>query len=195
LAVSLSLILKKRVMKEEKETEQDISKENVAAEEISDEQNIDPVEELSAEELAENKYAELNDKYIRIHAEFDNYRKRTNREKIDIIENASASVLKDIIPVIDDFERAIKNNSENDDIVSVKEGFDLIFNKILTLTKSKGLTPMDSIGKEFDVEIHEAIAKVPAPSKKLKGKVIDAVEKGYTLNEKVVRFAKVVVGE
>ena len=79
-------------MKEEKETEQDISKENVAAEEISDEQNIDPVEELSAEELAENKYAELNDKYIRIHAEFDNYRKRTNREKIDIIENASASV-------------------------------------------------------------------------------------------------------
>ena len=133
-------------MKEEKETEQDISKENVAAEEISDEQNIDPVEELSAEELAENKYAELNDKYIRIHAEFDNYRKRTNREKIDIIENASASVLKDIIPVIDDFERAIKNNSENDDIVSVKEGFDLIFNKILTLTKSKGLTPMDSIG-------------------------------------------------
>ncbi len=182
-------------MKEEKETEQDISKENVAAEEISDEQNIDPVEELSAEELAENKYAELNDKYIRIHAEFDNYRKRTNREKIDIIENASASVLKDIIPVIDDFERAIKSNSENDDIVSVKEGFDLIFNKILTLTKSKGLTPMDSIGKEFDVEIHEAIAKVPAPSKKLRGKVIDAVEKGYTLNEKVVRFAKVVVGE
>ena len=182
-------------MKEEKDTEQDIKNENVATEGASDEQEAETVEELSAEELAEIKYAELNDKYIRIHAEFDNYRKRTNREKIDIIENASASVLKDIIPVIDDFERAIKNNSENDDIASVKEGFHLIFNKVLTLTKSKGLTPMDSIGKVFDVEIHEAIAKVPAPSKKLKGKVIDAVEKGYTLNEKVVRFAKVVVGE
>ena len=182
-------------MKEEKDTEQDIKNENVATEGVSDEQKAEPVEELSAEELAEIKYAELNDKFIRIHAEFDNYRKRTNREKIDIIENASASVLKDIIPVIDDFERAIKNNSENDDIASVKEGFDLIFNKVLTLTKSKGLTPMDSIGKVFDVEIHEAIAKVPAPSKKLRGKVIDAVEKGYTLNEKVVRFAKVVVGE
>ena len=182
--------------KENKKNSEEEVVENQNGNETSNEQDINTQEEVVSKELsAEEKYAELNDKYIRIHAEFDNYRKRTNKEKVDIISNASASVLKDLIPVIDDFERAIQNNDNNDDLESVKEGFHLIFNKYMQIITSKGLKPMDSIGQNFDVEQHEAIANVPAPSKKQKGKVIDAVEKGYTLNDKVVRFAKVVVGQ
>ena len=169
--------------------------EEVNNENVDSQENTDVKEELQSEPTAEEKYAELNDRFIRIHAEFDNYRKRTNKEKIDIIGNASSSVLKDLIPVIDDFERAINNNEINDDIDSVKQGFELIYNKLMNVVKSRGLTPMDSVGQDFNPDIHEAIANVPAPKKKLKGKVIDAVEKGYTLNDKVIRFAKVVVGQ
>ncbi|MBL4862019.1 MAG: nucleotide exchange factor GrpE [Crocinitomicaceae bacterium] len=147
------------------------------------------------EPTAEERYAELNDKYIRIHAEFDNYRKRTNKEKIDIINSANAGVLKDILPVIDDLERAIANNTNVDDVESVKEGFSLIYNKFSAILKAKGLQEMEANGKAFDSELHEAIANIPAPSKKQKGKVIEAVEKGYYLNDKVIRYAKVVVGQ
>ncbi len=152
-------------------------------------------EETPTEPTLEDKYKELNDKYFRIHAEFDNYRKRTNKEKLEIIVSANAGLLKDLIPVIDDFERAIANNDEVDDIDSVKEGFKLIFNKYKTTLEAKGLKGMDSIGQKFDSELHEAIANVPAPSKKMRGKVIDAVEKGYCLGDKVIRYAKVVVGQ
>lgn len=158
------------------------------------EKDVESGEEEVKEPTLEEKYAELNDRYMRIHAEFDNYRKRTNKEKIDLISNANGSLLRDLIPVIDDLERAMLNNEKNDEIDSVKEGFGLIFNKFISIMKAKGLESMDSLGAEFDVEIHEAIAKVPAPSKKEKGKVIDTVEKGYRLNDKVIRFAKVVVG-
>lgn len=153
------------------------------------------VEETQQEPTWEERYAELNNKYLRIHAEFDNYRKRTNKEKIDIISTANAGVLKDLIPTIDDFERAIANNEKAEDLDSVKEGFLLIFNKFKSSLEQKGLKAMDANGKEFDSEIHEAIANIPAPSKKLKGKVVEAVEKGYYLNDKVIRFAKVVVGQ
>ena len=165
---------------------EDINTENV---------NSEVKEEVKLEPTVEEKYAVLNDKYVRIHAEFDNYRKRTNKEKVDIIGNANASLLKDLIPVIDDFERAILNNENIEDVNSLKEGFSLIFNKYLNILKGKGLVPMDSIGQDFDADIHEAIANVPAPKKKQKGKVIDAVEKGYTLNDKIVRYAKVIVGQ
>lgn len=148
-----------------------------------------------SEPTMEERYAELNDKYLRIHAEFDNYRKRSNKEKLDIISTANAGVLKDLLPVIDDFERAMVNNKDNDNIDSVKEGFSLIFNKFKHLLETKGLKAMESSGKAFDVEIHEAIANIPAQSKKEKGKVVDTVEKGYFLNDKVIRFAKVVVGQ
>lgn len=151
--------------------------------------------EVPTEPTMEDKYNQLNDKYLRIHAEFDNYRKRTNKEKLDIIGTANAGLLKDLIPVIDDFERAIANNEKVDDIKSVKEGFTLIFNKYKTTLETKGLKGMNSVGEKFDSELHEAIANVPAPSKKMKGKVIDAVEKGYCLNDKVIRYAKVVVGQ
>lgn len=153
-------------------------------------------EQVNSTELsAEEKYAELNDKFLRLYAEFDNYRRRTNKEKIDLISSAGEGVLKDMIPVMDDFERAILNNENATDIESVKEGFHLIFNKFRHILEAKGLKPMAAKGTDFDSELHEAIANVPAPSKDLKGKVIDDVEKGYYLNEKVIRYAKVVVGQ
>jgi molecular chaperone GrpE len=149
----------------------------------------------SSIEKLEIENQELKDKYLRLFAEFDNYRKRTNKEKIDIINSASAGVMKDMIPVMDDFERAIANNETAEDIVSVKEGFQLIFNKFKNTLESKGLKPMVAKGQAFDSELHEAIANIPAPSSKEKGKVIEDVEKGYYLNDKVIRYAKVVVGQ
>lgn len=147
------------------------------------------------EQSAEEKYNELNDRFLRLYAEFDNFRRRTNKEKIDIIANANAGVLKDMLPIMDDFERAIANNDSAEDINAVKEGFSLIYNKFKSTLESKGLKPMASKGESFDSEIHEAIANIPAPSDAEKGKVIEDVEKGYYLNDKVIRFAKVVVGQ
>jgi len=181
-------------MSEEKEIKNDEQVVNENAESV--ESTGSEVEnEKASEPTAEERYAELNNKYLRLHAEFDNFRKRTNKEKLDIISTASASVLKDVIPTLDDFERAIKNNETSEDIESVKEGFKLIYHKFKTTLELKGLKAMNSEGQDFDVEIHEAIANVPAPSKKQRGKVIEAVEKGYYLNDKVIRFAKVVVGQ
>jgi len=162
---------------------------------VEDNQGVNEGQTAATELTADEKYAELNDRFLRLFAEFDNYRKRTNKEKIDIISTASASVLKDMIPVMDDFERAITNNETADDIVSVKEGFQLIFNKFKHTLESKGLKPMTAKGQAFDSELHEAIANIPAPSNKEKGKVIEDVEKGYYLNDKVIRYAKVVVGQ
>lgn len=144
---------------------------------------------------AEEKYAELNDKYIRIHAEFDNFRRRTNKEKLDMLATANAGVLKDLLPVLDDFERAIINNEKLEDVTALKEGFHLIYNKFKSSIESKGVKEMKVIGEDFDSEVHEAIANIPAPKKKDIGKVIEAVEKGYYLNDKVIRYAKVVVGQ
>ena len=157
-------------------------------------QVVEEQEEVK-EPTAEDRYNELNNKYLRIHAEFDNYRKRTNKEKIDIIATANAGMMRDLLSVMDDLNRAQVNNKEAVDIESVKEGFDLIFHKLNSVLEAKGLKEMKAEGEVFDSEIHEAIANVPAPSKKLKGKVIEAVEKGYYLNDKVIRYAKVVVGQ
>ena len=179
--------------KKEQEQECDASEQQEATQAQSEEtaeERSDSVE-LSPEE----KYAELNDKFLRLYAEFDNYRRRTNKEKIDLISSAGESVLKDMLPVMDDFERAILNNEKASDIESVKEGFHLIFNKFRHILESKGLKKMEAKGEMFDSELHEAIANVPAPSDDLKGKVIDDVEKGYYLNDKVIRYAKVVVGQ
>lgn len=143
----------------------------------------------------EEQMAVLNDKYLRLYSEFDNYRKRTNKEKIDLIATASAGVLKDMLSVLDDFERAIVNNEKVEDINAVREGFQLIYNKLKSGLEAKGLKQMQAKGEVFDSELHEAIANVPAPDAKLKGKVVDDVERGYYLNDKVIRFAKVVVGQ
>ena len=144
---------------------------------------------------SEDQIAALNDKYLRLYSEFDNYRKRTNKEKIELISTASAGVLKDMLSVMDDFERAIANNENSEDISAVKDGFKLIHHKLRNLLEGKGLKQMDAKHQTFDSELHEAIANVPAPTEELKGKIIDDVEKGYYLNDKVIRFAKVVVGQ
>ena len=152
-------------------------------------------EEVVQEISWEEKYMEMNDRYMRLYAEFDNFRRRTQKEKVELMGTASSGVLKDLIPVLDDFERAITYNETAQEIDSVKEGFGLIYSKYKLILESKGLKPMKAKGQPFDSELHEAIANIPAPSDDLKGKIIDDVEKGYLLNEKVVRFAKVVVGQ
>ena len=173
------------------------------AESQAQENIIEPSTDASTENTETNqsesidyeaKMAELNDKYLRLYSEFDNYRKRTIKEKSDIIRSAGEDVFKAILPTIDDFERAIKANENVTDIVAIKEGISLIYNKFKTSCMAKGLEPMDSMGKPFDADIMEAITHIPAPSEDLKGKVVDDVEKGYKLGDKVIRFAKVVVG-
>jgi molecular chaperone GrpE len=164
--------------------------------EVTQEGEVESVQPEDKTEISpEEKYSELNDRFIRLYAEFDNFRKRTNKERLDLISSASAGVMKDMLTVLDDFERAIQNNETAEDIQSVKEGFQLIYQKFKGILESKGLKSMQSKGDVFDSELHEAIANVPAPSEEDKGKVIDDVEKGYYLNDKVIRFAKVVVGQ
>lgn len=180
-------------MSEEKDLKND-QNEKELTDQVIDEQVVEE-QEAPKVPTVEDKFNELNDKYMRIHAEFDNYRKRTNKEKVDIITTANAGMMRDLLSVVDDLHRAKANNENSDDIDSVKEGFNLIFNKLNSVLEAKGLTEMKAEGEVFDSEIHEALANVPAPSKKMKGKVIEAVEKGYYLNDKVIRYAKVVVGQ
>lgn len=142
----------------------------------------------------EAKVAELNDKYLRLYSEFDNYRKRTIKEKSDIIRSAGEDVFKAIIPTIDDFERAIKANETVTEVEPIKEGMALIYHKLKSACVSKGLEAMESINKPFDADLMEAITHIPSPSDDMKGKVVDEIEKGYKLGDKVIRFAKVVVG-
>ncbi len=183
-------------MSEEKELnkEQEVQM-NEEIQDLNEDSKSETIAEEKVELTWEDKYNEMNDKFMRLYAEFDNYRRRTNKEKSDLIINAGSSVLKDMLPIMDDFERAILNNEKSEDLNGVKEGFGLIYNKFKNILETKGLKPMVSKGQAFDSEFHEAIANVPAPSKKEIGKVIDDVEKGYLLNEKVIRFAKVVVGQ
>lgn len=141
----------------------------------------------------EDKYNELNDKYLRLHAEFDNYKRRTARERIDLIATSNAEMLKAILPVLDDFDRGFKTMEKADNVLALREGVELIYNKLKNTLASKGLEEMKSIGQPFDADVHEAITNVPAGDEMV-GKVVDEVEKGYALNGKVIRYAKVVVG-
>lgn len=154
-----------------------------------------PAVEEQKEVTIEDKYNELNDRFLRLYAEFENFRRRSNKERLDLIATANAGLLKDLLPIIDDFERAIANNISATEIDGVKEGFNLIFNKFKSTIESKGLKQMEAKGQPFDSELHEAIANVPVTDEDQKGKVIDDVEKGYILGEKVIRYAKVVVGQ
>jgi molecular chaperone GrpE len=142
----------------------------------------------------EVKYLEANDKFLRLYSEFDNFRKRNAKERIDLIKTAGADIITSLLPIMDDFERALKAMHDAGESDAVKEGIDLIYNKLKNTLNAKGLEAMDSIGKEFDADLHEAITKIPAPDESMKGKVIDEVEKGYLLGGKVIRYAKVVVG-
>jgi molecular chaperone GrpE len=138
---------------------------------------------------------ELKDKYLRLFADFDNHKKRSIRERQEWAASAGKDIVTAILPVIDDMERALKATNENTDVNAMREGLDLVFTKFVNIMDQKGLKAVSSIGEPFDVEKHEAITEIPAPSEDMKGKVIDEVEKGYTLNDKVIRYAKVVVGK
>jgi molecular chaperone GrpE len=143
----------------------------------------------------DDQLKELNDKYLRLYSEFDNYRKRTIKERSEIIKTAAEDVFKAILPILDDFDRAIKANENVTDAAPVKEGFQLIFNKFKNATQQKGLTAFETKGEVFNPDIMEAITHVPATDEAQKGKVIDEVEKGYKLGDKVIRFAKVVIAQ
>ena len=160
------------------------------------EENVEnPENSEKSEEDFEAKYNELSDRYLRLMAEFDNYRKRTLKEKMELTKTGGEDVLKGILPVVDNMERAIKSLETAKDMDAVKEGIDLIYKKFQEFLTSKGLKEIEAIGLELDTDVHEAVTKFPAPSEEMKGKIIDVIEKGYTLDGKVVRYAKVVVGE
>ena len=139
------------------------------------------------------KYAELNDKFLRLFSEFDNFRKRTAKEKLDLTVTASENVIKDILPVLDDFERALQNMEKNGNEADM-QGVTLIYNKLKDTLKKKGLEEIEAMGAEFNTDEHEALTMIPAPEEDKKGKVLDVIQKGYKLNGKVIRFARVVVG-
>lgn len=151
-------------------------------------------EELKKQvEEGENKYKELNDRFLRLYSEFDNYKKRTNKEKLDLLSTASEKVIKELLPVIDDFERAVAANEKVEDMTAVKEGFVLIYNKLLQLLKRFDVEEIQAKGEEFNTDYHEAITHFPAQKEEDKGKVIDVTEKGYKIKDKVIRYSKVVV--
>ena len=149
----------------------------------------------SKTEKIQEELEELKDKYLRLSAEFDNYRKRTLKEKMELTKYANEETLKDLLPVIDDFERALNNINEAVDMNAIKDGMKLIGNKFKNFLSQKGLKEIDALHQEFNMDLHEAITKIPAPEEKLKGKIVDVIEKGYFLNDKVIRFSKVVIGE
>ena len=146
------------------------------------------------EESLEEKIKVQEDKYLRLFSEFDNFRKRTQKEKAELISATKADVFKLILPILDDFDRALKSITNASDVESLKEGVELIHSKILQTLKSKGLESMDILHQEFNADEHEAITNIPAPNEDLKGKIVDVVETGYKLNDKIIRYPKVVVG-
>lgn len=150
--------------------------------------------EAKIEEL-ESQLKEMQDKHLRLQAEFDNFRRRTIKEKSDLIKSGGESVLVNILPVIDDFERALESMKDISDEDAGKQGTLLIYNKFKEFLKQSNIKEIEALQQDFDVDLHEAITKIPAPSEELKGKVVDVVQKGYCLNDKVIRFAKVVIGE
>lgn len=140
------------------------------------------------------KYQETNDKYLRLYSEFDNFRKRSAREQVELRKTASADIFTAILPILDDFDRAAKAMESANEVSSVIEGMQLIHTKLWKIAESKGLEVMDASGQDFDADIHQAITSIPSPDPSMKGKVVEMLEKGYSLNGKVIRFAKVVVG-
>lgn len=183
-------------MKENKEIKiEDSEEEKKQAEEPAAESSEQetPKEEKSELDIANEKIAELNDKYLRQVAEFDNYRRRVMKEKAELILNGGEKVLTALLPVIDDLERAQQQIDQATELKAVKEGVDLIIDKFMKYLKSQGVEPIDTKDKDFDVNYHEAVTMIPSQNDEQKGKVVDCINKGYTLNDKVIRFAKVVV--
>ena len=180
--------IKNKEAKVDKKSSKAEKKEN---KETSKEEVVEEKEEVSIED----KFNEINNKYLRLSAEFDNYRKRSLKEKMDLIKSAGEDILVNILPVMDNFERALNSINENNDADSTKEGIELIYNNFNDFLKQRGVQEIEAVGKELDTDFHEAITKIPAQKEEQKGKIIDVIEKGYLLHGKVIRFAKVVVGE
>ena len=190
--------------KEESQVEETINEDNEVVENINDNEPVESTEEAT-EEIAEEPIDELEQvklqleeskkEYMFLMAEFDNFRKRTIKEKADIIRNATERAMKDLLPVVDDFERGLLAMSETTDAEAVKEGMELIYNKFIKYLDQNGVKAIDSTGADFDTELHEAIAMIPATDESQKGKVIDTVMKGYTINDKVIRHSKVAVAQ
>ncbi len=190
---------KKKEKTREKETCEELPSEELEKEEVlnnQEEEIADAEEKVSGKDeltLALEKAAELNDKYLRLQAEFDNYRKRTLKEKMEMTKTAGENIIIDILPVMDDFERAMTTLDSTDEIKAVKEGLHLIYNKFEGFLKQKGVHAIATDG-EFNTELHEAVTQIPAPSEEQKGRIMDCIQRGYVLNEKVIRHSKVVVG-
>ncbi|HAC41674.1 MAG TPA: nucleotide exchange factor GrpE [Paraprevotella xylaniphila] len=189
----------KDMNEEELKAQQEETLDNVATtqQDEGDKTEEQPAKEMSVEDklaAAETKVAELQDKYLRQVAEFDNYRKRTIKEKAELILNGAEKTITAILPVLDDMERALKNMDKMEDVAAVKEGVDLIFQKFVKVLGEQGVKKIETKNADFNTDLHEAIAQVPAPSDEMKGKIIDCVKTGYTLNEKVIRHSQVAVG-
>ncbi len=187
--------------KEEVQTDINNSTENLSNEIVADENQGAETEkaeeqiiEQSAEEKLKAELAELNDKYLRLFAEFDNFKRRTQKERVELLQTAGKDVLVALLPILDDFERALAATAESVEVAPVREGIQLIHNKLKSTLNQRGLAEIESVNQVFDTDLHEAITQIPAPSDEMKGKVIDEVQKGYKLNDKVIRYAKVVVG-
>lgn len=173
----------------EEQTKQETTQEELQNE-VAEEKALEK-EQISLGE----KLVEINDKYLRLYSEFENYRRRTSKERLEIIENASESLIKEILPIVDDFERALQtmDKQEEESLKNAKEGMCLIYKKLLSTLEKKGLKPINAKGENFDENLHEAVSQIPAQKEEDKGKVFDEVQKGYYLNNKVIRYSKVVV--
>ena len=175
-------------------TEKEFDLTNETLENTTDEAQV-PVEEISVEEKLTQELAAEKDKFLRLFAEFENYKKRTAKEKMDFFQYANQDMMISMLGVLDDFERALKEMAKNANEADL-QGVELIYQKFRNKLTEKGLKPMEvNAGEDFNVDFHEAITQIPAPSEELKGKIVDVIESGYTLNDKVIRFAKVVTGK
>jgi molecular chaperone GrpE len=182
-------------MLKKKKTEDMDSTENTTGVVDENTQGAETTEQTpSAEAKLKEELAAANDKYLRLFAEFDNFRRRTANERKELLVTAGKEVIVSLLPVLDDFERAFKSMETATDVVAVQAGVELIYSKLNNILAQKGLKPMESVGQPFDADLHEAITNIPAPNEELKGKVLDEMEKGYYLGDKVARFAKVIVG-
>ena len=188
---------KEKAMKAEEKAKAEKQKKEVDPEESERAVNSEKEQDVQADAVKEleQKLAVVNDKYLRLSAEFDNYRKRTLKEKMELTKNAGEQILSGILPVVDNFERALASMEKSDDMQAIREGVKLIYNSFKEFLTQNRVTEIDCVNNTFDTDEHEAVTKIPAPSADLKGKVVDCIQKGYKLNDKVMRFAKVVVGE
>ena len=186
-------------MKKEKETKvEETQNENQEVKQEAQETQTEAqeTETQETEEVNEweRKYNEINDSYLRLMADFDNYRKRTIKEKADLIKNAGERIICDFLPIIDNFERALNSMKTAEDVDAVRQGVELIYNQVMSMMKTNGVAVIETENAPFDTEFHEAITTIPAPTPELKDKIVDCTTKGYTMNDKVIRHAKVVVG-